>query len=116
MKVIIAGSRGIDDPAEIFAAMVQANREGIEPTEIVTGCARGADKLGIFWARLEKLPIKRFPADWDCYGKAAGHIRNEAMAKYADALVLVWNGRSPGSQSMLQLATHYKLKIHTRIV
>jgi hypothetical protein len=42
-----------------------------------------------------------FPAKWDKYGKAAGPLRNREMAAYADALILVWDGKSRGSANML---------------
>ena len=70
--------------------------------EIVSGCAPGVDRLGEELAKKLYLPIERFPADWDNNGKAAGHIRNGQMAKYADAGLLVWDGVSPGTQNMIK--------------
>ncbi len=44
--------------------------------------------------------LKEFPPDWEKHGKAAGPIRNKEMAEYADALLLIWDGKSRGSASM----------------
>ena len=55
--------------------------------------------------------MKEFKADWVKYGKAAGPIRNEEMAKYADACIVFWDGKSPGAKSMIALAKKYELKL-----
>lgn len=50
-------------------------------------------------------------ADWDAHGKAAGPIRNRKMAQEADALLLLWDGKSKGSASMLAEAKRTGLQI-----
>lgn len=55
--------------------------------------------------------MKRFPAKWDLLGKGAGYARNVEMARYADALILIWNGMSKGSGHMLEIAKREKLEI-----
>ena len=42
------------------------------------------------------------PAQWDLYGRAAGPIRNAQMADYADAAIIIWDGKSPGSLNMIK--------------
>jgi hypothetical protein len=99
MKVIIAGSRSVDD----YSLIVQAvERSGYNITEVVCGCAVGIDRLGEQWARANNIPIKEMPADWNRNGKAAGPIRNREMAEYADAAIVVWDGKSPGSRNMVE--------------
>jgi hypothetical protein len=99
MKVIIAGSRHMVYTPTIVEDAV--NMSGFHILEEVCGMAPGADSFGAKWAYKKGIPIKNFPADWDTYGKAAGFIRNQEMADYADALVLlIWNN-SPGSLDML---------------
>ncbi len=81
---------------------------GITPTEVVSGGARGADRLGEQWAAAHALPVKRFIPRWrdpdGTYYPGAGHARNSDMASYADALVAVWDGRSKGTGDMIQKA------------
>jgi hypothetical protein len=81
-------------------------------SEVVSGCASGIDKLGEDWAVNNYVPIKRFPADWQRYGKSAGFIRNVQMAEYAGALVAIWDGRSRGTWNMIQEANRRDLRVY----
>ena len=74
-------------------------------TEVVIGCAQGADSHGETVARSMGIPVARFPADWKQYGKSAGIRRNAQMAEYADALIAVWDGQSRGTKNMIELAS-----------
>ena len=100
MKVIIAGSRHM--PFGMFHLIDEAVKESnFQVTEVVCGLARGADMFGGKWAVNNSIPVKTFPANWDEHGKAAGPIRNQQMAEYADALIVfIWDG-SRGSKDML---------------
>lgn len=103
MKVIIAGSRGITDPHEVARAVAAS---GFTITEVVCGFARGVDMLGLDWSREHGIPYRIFPAQWvDRDGSRnlnAGKERNQRMADYADALIAVWDGESPGTKHMMQ--------------
>lgn len=72
--------------------------------EIVSGAARGVDTFAIEIGDQYKIPVKTFPADWDTHGKQAGYLRNAEMAEYADALIAIWDGKSPGTKMMIDLA------------
>jgi hypothetical protein len=103
VKVIIAGSRNIIAyPGLIQRAVEQSN---FKVHEVVSGTARGIDRLGECWAVQYDKPIRRFPADWDNLGKSAGFRRNEQMADYADALIAVWDGQSNGTKHMISQMT-----------
>ena len=120
MRVIIAGSRNYIDEQDFMERMNSLSMKHSfwlrHATEIVSGTARGADQLGEKWARLMDLPIKEFPADWAKYGRRAGHIRNAEMAKYADGLIAFWNGVSPGTASMINLAKAEGLRIFIEMI
>ena len=98
MKVIIAGSRTITD---FFVVQKAIEKSVLNITEVVSGCAKGVDKLGEMWADQNNIPVKRFPAKWEVYGKKAGSIRNREMSEYGDALIACWNLESPGTQDMI---------------
>lgn len=102
MKVIIAGSRSFKDYNRLKTTCDQLLLDwGI--THIICGMARGADMLGMLWAVSSKIPVMKFPADWDSYGNGAGYIRNTEMGKAADACILFWNGTSLGTGHMLKI-------------
>jgi len=109
MKTIIAGSRSCDDIKHIENAI---RNSGFNVTEVISGTANGADKLGEQWATLNWIPIQRFPADWEKHGKRAGYIRNDRMANFADQVIVIWDGRSKGSESMINIAKRKGLPIY----
>ena len=111
MKLIIAGSRTLTPSVTFIDSLIC--QYDIKITEVVSGCANGVDlsgekyylqynEMGIRYHNPEviNLSLKQFPANWDMFGKAAGHIRNKEMADYADALLLIWDGESKGSANM----------------
>lgn len=110
-RVIIAGTRNYDDYASLKAYADYKLSRIEDDIEIVSGGARGADALGEMYAREKGYSIKRFQAEWDRYGRSAGPRRNEAMAKYADALLAYWDGESRGTKSMIELAKANGLKV-----
>lgn len=113
MKTIIAGSRTIHD----VQAVVEAIRDsGFRITEVLCGMAPGVDRQGELWAARHSIRVRYFPANWEVLGRAAGPIRNALMAREADALILVWNGKSRGSASMLREARAAGLKIHEVVI
>jgi hypothetical protein len=46
---------------------------------IIHGAAMGADRWADIWAARANVPVKRFRANWDRYGKSAGPRRNQKM-------------------------------------
>lgn len=115
MKVIVAGSRNIKGTKENIEFLKNMLAE-LGATEVISGCANGADKLGELVAKSLSLPVKRFPADWDKHGKAAGYLRNAEMAEYGEALVYIQKDGSRGTQHMIDLAEAAKLIVKGRLV
>lgn len=88
MKLVIAGGRNYN--LTDADRLKLDNLSGVD--EVVSGGAAGADNGGELWAMSRGLKVTRFPADWQRFGKAAGHIRNAEMAEYADAAFLFPGG------------------------
>jgi hypothetical protein len=105
MKFIVAGSRTIQE-ITAYGQLVELRIAKTHPfcnaTEIVSGTAKGPDKAGEIYGDFYGISVTKFPAEWDKYGKRAGPIRNNKMAVYADALLLIWDGQSKGSRHMKQ--------------
>lgn len=108
-RIVVAGGRDFDN----FDAMCQIlDKIKWDPGDIIiSGTARGADTLGEQYASLRNIPVARFPARWDKYGKRAGFMRNEEMAQYATGGVIFWDGKSRGTQSMIFLMNKYRKPI-----
>lgn len=113
MKTIVAGSRNIKLYSIIEKAIQQSN---FEITTIISGTANGVDKLGEEYAKKNNLSILKFPANWNLYGKSAGYIRNDEMAKNAEALIAVWDGKSKGTKNMIDIAKKKELKVFVYII
>jgi len=108
MRTIIAGSRDATDIRELLSAIKKCDWE---ITQVVCGMARGADTLGLRWANRMQIPVAKFPANWDLYGKSAGYRRNAQMAENADALIALWDGKSRGTGHMVDIARASGLKL-----
>ncbi len=80
--MIIAGSRSITAADEIAIAIAPS---GFAITEVMSAGSQGVDTLREASARTHTIPLRRFPADRQCYGRRVGFRRNEAMAHVADA-------------------------------
>jgi hypothetical protein len=109
-RIIIAGSRSIEgDDFELFDRLV-ALVTVAEKIKIISGGARGIDQAGERWAERYGVPCKQFIPDWDTLGRKAGLLRNRDMAEYAakgpkgGSLLLIWDGESRGSMSMMREA------------
>lgn len=114
-KVIIAGTRDFADYEllkEKCDAILQ-NRRDDSNIVIVSGTARGADRLGERYARERGYRIERYPADWDRDGNSAGPIRNTKMADNANALIAFWDGKSRGTMNMIDTAKAKGLMVRT---
>jgi hypothetical protein len=114
MRLIIAGCRDFTNADAVNVAACEAIAKfGLGwPSEIVSGGASGVDSLGEEWARSQGIPIMRFPADWKRWGRSAGPHRNAGMAKYADALVAIWDGKSRGTGHMIGVMSAFGKPVH----
>jgi len=109
-KIIVAGGRDFSDYT-LLKEKLDDVIKFLGDFELICGMASGADMLGWDYAKFNNLHISEFPADWDGKGKAAGYIRNEDMAKYADACIVFWDGKSKGSKHMIDLAEKHGLSL-----
>ena len=109
MRTIIAGSRDIVDDSLIQAAITAS---GFEISCVISGGAKGVDTMAEQWARAQGISVAVVLPDWKTYGRGAGPERNRRMAGQADALIAIWDGKSRGTRSMIQIAQKANLKVH----
>ncbi len=113
-RIIIAGGRDFSDYNLLSTTMDYLLSRVNDEIIVVCGKARGADTLGELYAQERGYTVQYFPADWERYGKSAGHVRNTEMAKNADALVAFWDGSSRGTKNMIEIAQKHGLKIRIK--
>ncbi len=80
-------------------------------TEIVSGGARGADKLAMLFAISNNLKLKEFIPDWrpkGVYDPTAGFKRNRLIVEYADIIIAFWDGVSKGTANSISIAKELK--------
>lgn len=114
MKLVIAGSRYIIVTVNLIDETLDKLK--LSPSEIISGGATGIDTCAEHYAECKKIDFRLFEADWTKNGKSAGPIRNLSMAKYGDALLLIWDGKSRGSANMKSSMLRLKKPVYEVIV
>jgi hypothetical protein len=111
MRVLVCGSRHFKD-----RVLLDKTLKGINITELIHGCARGADSLAGEFAEANDIPQHRYPALWDLHGKRAGPIRNYQMLREGkpDLVVGFLFENSRGTKHMLDIAR--KAGIETLVI
>lgn len=114
MRVIIAGSRCINNP--LMQIEIAVRHAQFPISYVVSGTARGVDRAGELYAQRNMIPVIRYPAAWEIHGASAGYIRNRKMAENADALIAIWDGKSNGTRHMIEEAEKIGLKVYVHRV
>ena len=122
-KIIIAGGRDFRNSQAICTALTELTTKldihYPHEFEIVSGMATGADMLGYEIAKANGVTVVEFKADWQnmnepCivghnkkgeYNKLAGMNRNKDMAEYGTHLIAFWDGKSKGTEDMIDVMT-----------
>lgn len=113
IRLIIAGGRDFTDQSIAVKSLGEMFPDtDKDDVEIVSGGARGADKVGELIAESNNISLKLFPADWDTYGRSAGFRRNVDMAEYSTHLLAFWDGKSGGTKHMINIATERNLIVN----
>ena len=102
-RVVVAGSRNFDDYDKLSAELDKF-LAGKKNVVIVSGTARGADRMGEQYAAEHGYKIDQFPAEWGKYHQGAGPIRNLLMVKTSDAVVAFWDNQSSGTRNIIDCA------------
>ncbi len=110
LKVIVAGGRDFNN-YDLLSNKLDILFSKTANVVIVSGMARGVDSLAVKYAESNKLRVSEFPANWLKHGKASGFRRNVEMARFADACVCFWDGKSPGTKHMIDTAKRMNLKL-----
>ena len=97
MKLLIVGSRSITD----FDLTPYVSDE---VDTVISGGACGVDSLAEQYADSHRLSKYILRPRYSLYGRAAPLKRNEEMVRIADAVLIIWDGRSKGAHYTLKYA------------
>ena len=104
MKLLIVGSRSITD-FDLSPYIAD------EVDTIISGGAGGVDSLAEAYADLHRLSKYIMRPRYDLYGRGAPLRRNEQMVDLADAVLIVWDGKSKGTNYTLKYSQKKNKKI-----
>lgn len=114
VKVIVAGGRDFTDQSRLTLTLdlvLELIREDSDTMTVVSGNARGVDKMGEAWAHHKGVTVEVYRAEWGRLGRGAGFARNTKMAEVADRLVAFWDGKSKGTGHMIAEARYRQLPL-----
>lgn len=121
LRILITGSRDWTNKHAIAQALLKAigdygphlivddpqlyTRVLWDQITVIHGGARGADRLAGHVAQNWRMNVDVVPADWDRHGRAAGHIRNQAMVDAGAHVCLAFPlGESRGTRDCMRRA------------
>ena len=138
-RVVVAGTRTFKDQAlflKVLNDFVLYNKLEPSNTAFISGLAKGPDSMIVDWCKQYDWNYAEYPADWnnldvpnvrirrndqgEKYNALAGHNRNTEMAEAGNRLLAIWDGSSPGTKNMLDLAkklshTITLVKVHQHV-
>jgi len=105
MNLAIVGSRTFNN-YQLLEDEILSHHLDIK--NIVSGGARGADRLSEVFADkhgIDKIILK---PEWQLYGKSAGYRRNVDIINACDMCIAFWDGESKGTKHSIDIAKNLK--------
>lgn len=121
MKYLVCGSRNYTQVTFLRRFLTAIHRQ--DPiTCIVHGDAGkvcedtgdvlwGADKLAGEWAEINSIPVKKYPANWERFGKRAGPMRNFKMLECDKPDYVIAFPGNEGTMDMIEQALTYGVPV-----
>lgn len=107
MNLAIIGSRDFEDYESAKRTFLYFFKNK-KITKIISGGARGADKIGAKLAAEFNIELVEHIPDWDGLGKVAGFVRNKKIIDDCDVVLAFFDGSSHGTQDSLDYAKEKK--------
>jgi hypothetical protein len=100
-RIAVIGSRDFSDYSYLESRLLLHFNEN---DVLVSGGARGADRLAESFADKHDFAKEIYPADWQRFGRSAGFRRNVDIINACDYVVAFWDGVSKGTSHSIELA------------
>lgn len=109
-RVLVCGGRRYYDRDRLFSVLDYYQSQQAFDV-VIHGNATGADLLAGQWATARGVPVQAYPAEWDLYGRAAGHIRNAQMIAEGKPTIVVAFPGGPGTTNMKRQAREVRIPV-----
>ena len=106
-RFLVAGSRTFNNYYLMYRYLKEYLPSGVI---ICNGGADGADQLAAVYAECNAHVYEAYPADWKRFGKQAGYIRNQQLAKLVDHAIFFWDGTSPSTKELIELVKRHRIE------
>ncbi len=118
--IAVVGSRDYTDKANIFNNLTVLINMLINFKEInswssvliISGKARGVDKIALQFAQYHSLTDVNILPDWKRFDNAAGFKRNPNIIKHSDRVVAFRLNKSSGTTNSINHATRLHIPYH----
>lgn len=100
-RITVIGSRDFKDYIFLESRLFLYFNEN---DVLISGGARGADKLAESFADKHGFSKEIFLPDWKRYGKSAGFRRNITIIESCNFVIAFWNGKSKGTKHSIDIA------------
>lgn len=113
--LLICGSRSYSNYHE-FEKVTDFLLKNKEDITIISGGAKGADKLAEEYCHNKNIEIIIFNAEWNKYGKSAGFKRNVEMINFIKdkeqkGVLSFWDMKSKGTEHSIKLSKKENIPI-----
>jgi hypothetical protein len=109
MKIMIAGSRGIKDVQWIHGELDKIF-EKMKPNKVIHGGATGVDSIAHDYCVRNRIEVSVFRPNYKKYKNnpsRAPLMRNVEMVKEADIVIAMWDGKSNGTEHVINNADRF---------
>ena len=106
MKLLITGSRTINDKELIFSEL-----DKFDFDILISGGAKGIDQFAEEYAQIKSIPIEQCKPDYRKYGRTAPIVRNKEMVELCDTVLAIWDKKSKGTKSTIEHAVKLGKKL-----
>jgi len=111
IKLAIVGSRSFDDYDHLVKSILENFPDLSAIKLIVSGGAKGADKLAERFASEHKIPIQIIKPDWSL-GRHAAMLRNKSIVDCVDTVIAFWDNVSNGTEDTIKYTKKVKKKLY----
>lgn len=111
MKTAVVGSRSIHSYDIVNSILKQYSI-----SSIVSGGAKGIDRLAERYALENNISTTIFKPDYKQHGRGAAFVRNKQIVLESEIVVAIWDGVSTGTKHALSIANKYDIAYHIWLV